>query len=107
MRIILIVIGLMLAMPAWADQCLPEPDQATAVARSVQESVAMGVTDGSPWWAQQQINGQPCVVIESTPRGNGYDFTSNPMNGATTTGLSQVEITTLTTIIPQSSQTNP
>ena len=110
MKTMLLAALLLAAWPAQANQCLPEANQAAAIARSAQEGVAMGVPDGSPWWAQQAINGQWCVVIEAAPRAApGYDFTANPVaasvNGSiatgTVTGLSVGERATLTTITTQ------
>jgi hypothetical protein len=59
---------------------LPQPDLPTALARSVAKGVAMGVPDGSPWWATLSL---PCasgptvfIVIEDAPRADGSDFTA-------------------------------
>lgn len=109
MRTILLAALLLAAWPALANQCLPEANQAAAIARSVQEGVAMGVPDGSPWWAQQLSGAEWCVVVETAPRAApGYDFTANPLpvaiNGVApnaigvATGLSPAEIATLTAI---------
>ena len=116
MRAALLIAALLLPGVAYAaplSSCLPELDQPTALARSIAEGVAMGVTDGSPWWgvAQNSTN-QWCVVMEPLARGNGYDFTANPIPSAINgvapnavgnpTGLTAPELTTVIIFIPQS-----
>ena len=105
----------LIATPALAQtpgfSYLPEPDMPTCTQRSVQEGIALGVPDGSPWWGCQNINGSVYLVIESAPRGPGYDFTANPVVPdfiklglpvpasavipGTQTGLSSIELTSL------------
>lgn len=99
----------LLGHDAMALQCLPMPDQASAIARSVQQGIAMGVKDDSPWWAQAKINNQWCVIIEIATRADpGYDFTANPIPVSVNdsapvgipTGLTPAEIQSLIPIIP-------
>lgn len=104
MRVLVLAIALIAASPALAQTpgffYLLEPDMATCTARSVQEGVAMGVTDGSPWWYCVAINGQVYLAIETAPRATGYDFTQSPVailgpNAGQATGLTAPEIAAL------------
>ena len=94
-----IALALIASAPALADglSYLPQPDVATATARSVAEGVAMGIPDGSPWWnvSTLQCTAGPAVfiVFEPAAQSTYYDFTISPINPKTgaATGLSDAE----------------
>jgi len=106
MRALALTLAL-IATPALAQtpgfSYLAEPDMPTCTQRSIQEGIALGVPDGSPWWGCQTINGSVYLVIESAPRGPGYDFTASPVVPPKSVAPSAVPSGTVTGLTPQES----